>query len=84
MGRRIVSLDELDHFEMDEDGHLYWQGERVLTDVKLSLSTTANVAVILAAIGTLGGFLLLAGQAAGLIPSPTPTINNYLSVPEPE
>ena len=75
MARRTIQQRELDGFEIDEDnGRLYWQGERVMTDVRLSLSKTANVAVVMAGIATFGIFMLGALQAVGVIKQSVPTV----------
>ncbi|MGY4403763.1 hypothetical protein [Bradyrhizobium sp. USDA 3315] len=29
--KKVVSIDELDQFTTDDNGRLYWKGERVLT-----------------------------------------------------
>jgi hypothetical protein len=74
MSKRTISQDELDQFELDENGRLYWQGELVLTEVRLSLSRIANAAVILAASATFGLFLLSLLQAIGVIAPTSVTV----------
>lgn len=69
MARRPITLGAMGDFEIDDDGKLYWQGERVLTDVRLSLSRPANAAVIVAATAGLFGIAVL--QAVGALPPPT-------------
>ena len=68
MPRKTISVEELDQFELDENGRIYWEGERVLTEVRLSVPTLVNIAVIVAAIGTFGTFLLTLLQLAGFLP----------------
>ena len=70
MGRRILGLDQHDSFEIDDDGRLYWQGERVLTEVRLTLPWAVNVAVIVASLATAGSFAITALQVAGMLAPP--------------
>jgi hypothetical protein len=70
MTRHPITVEETNDLEVDdEDGYLYWQGERVLTEIVLRLDKTANRAVIIAAASTLGIFLLTALQSLGVLPS---------------
>ena len=62
--RRTISLDELDHFQIDADRILYWDGELVQTMAKYSLSwwqqaalLAGSAAAIIAAAATVGLFL---------------------------
>jgi hypothetical protein len=57
MGRTKITPAQLDHFELDERGRLYWQGEPVVTDQRLALSKWQNIVA-----GTVG----LAAVAGGL------------------
>ena len=80
MAKRVISIDELDRLEIDEDGNLYWQGNRVLTEIRLSLPRLANVAIVLAGLGTFGLFMVAVGQAVGTIPSPEREITVHLTI----
>ena len=71
MARRILGIDQQNSFEVDDDGRLYWQGERVLTEVKLSLPWVVNAAVIVASLATAGTFVLTGLQTAGVLAPPT-------------
>jgi hypothetical protein len=44
--RRTVSLDELDHFEQDDKGQLYWKGKRIVVEQRLIISWWVNAAII--------------------------------------
>ena len=60
---RTVSIDELDHLQIDADDNLYWKGTK-LTDIR----TFAEVIAIAAGIGALtsiGIFALELGRTAG-------------------
>ncbi len=70
MPRKTISLEKMDNFEVDDDGRLYWQGERVLTEVRLSLPRAVNIAVISAAAATVLTFLLGVLQISHIIPAP--------------
>lgn len=54
MALRTISLDELNNFQLDEDGRLFWKGETVILEKKLSLETYQ---VVLLALGTIGALL---------------------------
>jgi len=52
--RRVVSLDELDHFEQDERGQLYWKGNRVNVEQRVVISSWwVNAAIIAAGVASI-------------------------------
>ncbi len=48
--RSRVSLDDLDQFETDEDGLLYWKGKKVVVERRLVIAWWVNAAIIVAGI----------------------------------
>jgi hypothetical protein len=56
--RRTISLDELDHFQIDDERMLYWDGEPVITMSKFSLPWWVNGAALAVALSTVGTFVL--------------------------
>lgn len=70
--RRKISQDELDGFELDDTGQLYWQGGKVLTEVTLRLPKAANWAVIIAALSTFGLFAMGVLQTMQVMPQQPP------------
>lgn len=54
MGLRTISIDELDHFKLDEHGRLYWKGEAVILEKRLRLETYQ---IVLATLATAGAVL---------------------------
>lgn len=65
MARRPIALGDMKEFELDDDGRLYWQGDRVLTEVRLAIPKAVSIAAIAAGFSTVGIFLLAAAQALG-------------------
>lgn len=61
MGRTKITPAQLDHFELDERGRLYWHSEPVVTDARLALSRWQNIAAgvigIAAIAGGIGSFV---------------------------
>jgi len=56
--RRTVSLDELDHFEIDEDQQLFWEGKPVMTLTTYSIPWWAQAIAIGAGLSTIGLFVI--------------------------
>lgn len=54
MGLRTIGMDELDNFKIDDDGKLYWKGEAVILEKKVSLQ---GYQVLLLTLGTIGALL---------------------------
>ncbi|MDX0512752.1 hypothetical protein [Sinorhizobium medicae] len=54
MTLRTISIDELDHFKLDENGRLYWKGEAVILEKRLRLETYQ---IVLATLATAGAVL---------------------------
>lgn len=52
MSRRTISIDELDGFELDDNGKLYWRGLGVIMEQKVSLRWIELTLAIMAAIAT--------------------------------
>jgi hypothetical protein len=52
MARRTISVDELDGFELDNNGQLYWRGKGVLLEQKISLRPFELFLVGLASVST--------------------------------
>ncbi len=50
--RRTITMEELDHFEVDESGQIYWKGTRIITEQRLTLPLAVNVAAVAAGIAT--------------------------------
>lgn len=65
MARHEITYDDIGHFEVDDDGRLYWKGQPVLLEQKLSLRgfelTLATIAAIGAALAGIHPF----GQSFG-------------------
>lgn len=53
MGKRTITLEQLDGFQVDDDGRLYWQDKAVVLEQKLTLNTYERVIAFVAAIGAL-------------------------------
>ena len=54
MTLRTISIDEIDHFNLDENGRLYWKGEAVILEKRLRLETYQ---IVLATLATGGAVL---------------------------
>ncbi|MEO5322303.1 hypothetical protein PV773_03165 [Mesorhizobium sp. CC13] len=54
MSFQTISMEALDNFQLDEHGRLYWKGEAVILEKKLTLQTYQ---IILLTLGTLGALL---------------------------
>jgi len=52
MARRTISIDELDGFELDEAGRLYWRGKGVRLEQRISLRPVELVLAALASVST--------------------------------
>jgi hypothetical protein len=50
---RKISIDDLDHFQLDENNQLYWDGKKVRTEITLPLKMDWAVWII--AVSTLIG-----------------------------
>lgn len=76
MTRRAIRWKDFatNRLEIGDDNRLYWDGELIMTSVRLSLPWWVNIAAIIAALSTFGIFLLGTFQAAGLIPPPVPQV----------
>lgn len=61
MGRSKITPAQLDNFELDERGRLYWHGEPVITDARLALSKRQNLVAgivgLSAVVGGIGSFV---------------------------
>jgi hypothetical protein len=53
MSPRTISTDELDGFQIDENGRLYWRGKGVILEQKISLRWWELSALIVGALGAL-------------------------------
>jgi hypothetical protein len=51
--RKTVSLDDLDKFEEDETGQLYWKGNKLIVETRLQVPTVVNYFVIAAGVAAL-------------------------------
>ena len=60
MARRTIGLDELDHFELDDDGRLYWKGEQVVLEQRLNIPIAVNIAVIAGSAGAVASGIFAA------------------------
>lgn len=52
MTRRTIRQVELDKFEVDEAGRLYWTGQQVVLEQKISLKRTEMVLAVIVAAST--------------------------------
>ena len=52
MALKPVGQDNLDHFEEDEEGRLYWRGALIVMEQRLIVPDAVNYSVIGAAIAT--------------------------------
>jgi hypothetical protein len=46
MALTTVSLENLDNLQVDSANHLYWMGERIVTNVTLTLPWWADCAIL--------------------------------------
>ncbi|OBQ72384.1 hypothetical protein [Mesorhizobium loti] len=53
MAPRTIGQDELDGFQIDDDGRLYWRGKGVLLDHRVTLRGFELVLATIASIGAL-------------------------------
>ena len=60
--RRVLSLDEHDKIEIDDDNRLYWDGELIVTTTKFSFPWWINLAAIATAFAVVGHFILAVVQ----------------------
>lgn len=58
---RSISLDELDHFQLDAQNNVYWKGQRLKTQVSLGL--WVDLAIVAAGVGGFGVFILELAKA---------------------
>jgi len=65
MGLRTIGLDELDNFKLDDSGRLYWKGEAVILEKKVSLQAYQVVLLTLGTIGALLSGIFPFGQSFG-------------------
>ena len=49
--RRPISMDEMALFEVSDDGHLYWRGDKVILEKRLRLETYQVWLAVLATFG---------------------------------
>jgi len=54
MVRHGLTWDDVSHFEVDDDGQLYWKGKAVILEKRLRLE---NYQIVLATLATLGAVL---------------------------
>ena len=57
MSRRIVSIDELDKFQVDDDGQLFWDGKAVVLEQRLTLKGWELAIASCAALGAIAAGL---------------------------
>ena len=57
MARTTVTLENLENLQVDEANRLYWQGERIITDVMIDFPTWVDWTL---AVGT----IVIAGSTA--------------------
>ncbi|MEI5679554.1 MULTISPECIES: hypothetical protein [unclassified Mesorhizobium] len=65
MSLRTIGLDELNNFQLDEKGRLYWKGETVILEKKVSLETYQIVLLTLGTVGALLAGIHPFGQSFG-------------------
>jgi hypothetical protein len=53
MAPRTISIDEMDGFEIDDDGRLYWRGKGVVLEQRITLKGFELVLASAAALGAL-------------------------------
>jgi hypothetical protein len=76
-----MRLEDFDRMTPGEDGALYWNGERIVTEVFLQLPTWVDVAVGVAAAATVVMFLVSVAERLGWIkPRPQAPINLTVNV----
>lgn len=51
MARRKIGLDELDNFELGDEGQLYWSGKAVVLEKRLTLRGAELAVALFAAVG---------------------------------
>lgn len=51
MTKHKITVDEMGHFEVEDDGRLYWRGQAVILERKISLEGWTLVWVAVGAIG---------------------------------
>ncbi|WP_395449938.1 hypothetical protein ACHMW7_09070 [Aminobacter sp. UC22_36] len=54
MALKTIAVGQLDGFQLDDNGRLYWKGEAVILEKKLLLETYQ---VVLLTLGTVGALL---------------------------
>lgn len=54
MARHGITFDQIDHMQVDDEGHLYWKGEAVILEKRVRLE---NYQVVLAILATAGALL---------------------------
>ena len=56
--RRTLSIDDMDHFQIDDDRQIYWEGEPIVTMSKFALPWWVNWSAVAVAASTVGIFIL--------------------------
>ncbi len=81
MARRTIHQEELDGFKIDDDGRLYWQDQKVVTEMMLKLPKSLEWLAGGAAIAVIFGFVLNGADRLGAFPSePQPPIEVTVSL----
>lgn len=57
MAMRVISIDEMDGFQLDDTNRLYWRGEAVVLEKRLRLETYQIVLATLATAGAVASGL---------------------------
>jgi hypothetical protein len=82
MTLRTIGQDELDHFQIDDVGRLYWKGEQVITEVTLQLPTWVDIALAVggAAAGVMAIIAIL--ERIGVLSPRVPIVNVTVNLAE--
>lgn len=65
MSLRGISIDELDGFQLDDDGRLYWRDKAVILEKRLKLETYQIVLATLATAGAVASGVHPFGHSLG-------------------
>jgi hypothetical protein len=50
---RVLDLDSMDSFQLDENNRLYWKGKAVRMEEKIRLQWSVNLSIVITALATL-------------------------------
>ena len=56
--RRTLSIDDMDHFQIDDDRQIYWEGEPIVTMSKFSIPWWINASVVATGISAVLALIL--------------------------